>query len=269
MRGRRARPRLPLRPASTSGRSSRAIAAAAGDPDRARDRSGEHLQARHPLLGAARRDLPRRVGLRAARLDGLLRHRPGAHRGRGRRAVRRREGHLLAARDRAVGRRARVPRQAGTPEREAGRSSTRSSVPPVSTSSTTTATRAPGRSSPTRSCSGCPAAPLGRRSLESGELEVQGAAREEGPSYGGIPLEGAAEAVADLGVGEIVILAGGPRRRSRSRRPASPSAASAALDRSGPPPPATLPDAPWHVWQDLPLRIGLRRPRAHMHSCSA
>ena len=32
----------------------------------------------------------------------------------------------------------------------------------------------------------------------------------------------------------------------------------AGLDRSGPPPPATLPDAPWHVWT-LPNGIGLVR----------
>ena len=46
-------------------------------------------------LGAT---LPRRVGLRAPDLDGLIRHRPRPHRGRGHRAVRRRAGHLLAAR---------------------------------------------------------------------------------------------------------------------------------------------------------------------------
>ena len=46
-------------------------------------------------------------------LDGLLRHRPGAHRGRRHRAVRRRAGHLLAARDRPVRRRAGDARQGG------------------------------------------------------------------------------------------------------------------------------------------------------------
>ncbi len=60
---------------------------------------------------AARRDLPRRAGEVAADLDGLLRPRPGAHRRRGGRAVRRREGHLVAALDRAVRRASRRPRQ--------------------------------------------------------------------------------------------------------------------------------------------------------------
>ena len=45
------------------------------DPDRARDRDRQHLQARHALLRAARRDLPRRERLRAADRHGLLRDR--------------------------------------------------------------------------------------------------------------------------------------------------------------------------------------------------
>ena len=49
----------------------------------------QHLQARHALLRAAGRDLPRRVRRRAADLDGLLRDRPRAHRRRRGRAVRR------------------------------------------------------------------------------------------------------------------------------------------------------------------------------------
>ena len=59
---RRARPRLPVqarrRPPRRAGRHGRRPP----DPDRARDRGRQHLQARHPLLRAARRDLPRRVG---------------------------------------------------------------------------------------------------------------------------------------------------------------------------------------------------------------
>ena len=111
LQGRRARPRLPLqarrRPPRRAGRHGRRQR----DPDRARDRSREHLQARHPLLGAARRHLPRRVRQGPADLDGLLRHRPGAHHRRGRRAVRRRERHLVAALDRAVRPPPRRPRQ--------------------------------------------------------------------------------------------------------------------------------------------------------------
>ena len=47
------------------------------DPDRAGHRGGQHLQARHALLRAAGRPLPRRGRAGAADLDGLLRHRPG------------------------------------------------------------------------------------------------------------------------------------------------------------------------------------------------
>ena len=83
------------------------------DPDRARHRDRQHLQARHPLLRAAGGDLPRRERQGAADRHGLLRHRPGAHHGRRDRAVRRREGHLVAAGDRALGRRDRGHRQAG------------------------------------------------------------------------------------------------------------------------------------------------------------
>ena len=49
------------------GRGGRHAPRRGGDPDRAGDRGGQHLQARHALLGAARRDLPRRAGHRAAR----------------------------------------------------------------------------------------------------------------------------------------------------------------------------------------------------------
>ena len=48
---------------------------APGVPDRARGRA--HLQARHRLLGAARRDLPRRGRHGAAARHGQLRHRAG------------------------------------------------------------------------------------------------------------------------------------------------------------------------------------------------
>ena len=58
-------------------------------PDR--DRGRPHLQARHPLLGAARRDVPRRGRHREAAGDGQLRHRPRPDHGRGRRAAPRRE----------------------------------------------------------------------------------------------------------------------------------------------------------------------------------
>ena len=128
----------------------------ARDPDRAGDRGRQHLQARHALLGAARRDLPRRGGHGAADLDGLLRHRPGAHRRRRGRAVRRR---ARASRGRARSRRStstssgsarRAARSASSPS-----GSTTSCARPGSTCSTTTATPARARSSPTPSCSAC------------------------------------------------------------------------------------------------------------------
>ena len=83
------------------------------DPHRARHRGGQHLQARHALLRAARRALPRRAGQGAADRDGLLRDRPGAHRGGRDRAVPRRAGHLLAARAGALRHRADHARQGG------------------------------------------------------------------------------------------------------------------------------------------------------------
>ena len=58
---RRAGPRLPRSSASTCARSRPATPSTAhADPDRAGDRGRQHLQARHALLRAARRDLPRR-----------------------------------------------------------------------------------------------------------------------------------------------------------------------------------------------------------------
>ena len=51
------------------------------------DRGRAHLQARDALLGAARRDVPRRGRPGAAARDGELRHRPGARDGGGRRAA--------------------------------------------------------------------------------------------------------------------------------------------------------------------------------------
>ena len=81
------------------------------DRDRAGDRGGENLQARHPLLGAARGHLPRRARAGAPDRHGQLRDRPGADRRGGDRAGSRREGHRVAALDRALGRAPRRARQ--------------------------------------------------------------------------------------------------------------------------------------------------------------
>ncbi len=167
------------------------------DPHRARHRGGQHLQARHPLLGAARRPLPGRAGQGAADRDGLLRHRPGAHHRRGDRAVQRRAGHRLAARRGALRRRAdhaRQGRRAGPRGRR--RASTRSCAARDSTCSTTTATAARGRSSPTPSCW---AARCGSRSASADSRPDRstpscGAAS----SRASLPLDGAAQAAAEL-----------------------------------------------------------------------
>ena len=64
---RRARPRLPVQARRRALGRGRRHRQRQPDPDRARDRGRQHLQARHALLGAARRDLPRRVGAVASR----------------------------------------------------------------------------------------------------------------------------------------------------------------------------------------------------------
>ena len=106
---------------------------------------------------------------------GLLRHRPGAHPRRRRRAVRRRAGHLLAALARAVGRRARRARQAGHRGARARRAALRRArARRASRCSTTTATPARARSSPTPSSSACPLRlTVGRRTISGGEVEAQ------------------------------------------------------------------------------------------------
>ena len=146
---------------------------------------------------AARRDLPRRGRQLAADLDGLLRHRPGAHLRRRGRAVRRREGHLLAALAGAVRRAPGRARQGGHRGARARRArSTRSCARSASTSSTTTATSARARSSPTPSCSACPLRlTVGKRTLDAGEIEAQ---VRRGRETRSVPLEGAAQAAKDL-----------------------------------------------------------------------
>ena len=66
----------------------------------------------------------------------------------------------------------------------------------VSTCSTTTATPARGRSSPTRSCSAARCRlTVGKRGVESGEVETQ---VRRGQEKGSLPLDGAAAAAAEL-----------------------------------------------------------------------
>ena len=133
----------------------------------------------------------------AADLDGLLRHRPGAHRRRRGRAVRRREGHLLAALAGAVRRAPGRARQAG--HRRSSRSPR---------SSTTSCARlgldviyddrdlGPGAKFADAELLGVPLRlTVGRRTLEAGEIEAQ---VRRGRETRSVPLEGAAQAAADL-----------------------------------------------------------------------
>ena len=151
----RARPRLRVQRARLPlGRGRRPVAVGRPDRDRDGDRGRQHLQARDPLLGAARRHLPRPGRQGAADRDGLLRDRPGADRRRRDRAGRRRAGHRLAALTGAV---------AGAPgrARQGGRGDVRGGGAPLrgaarsrrSRRCSTTATPGRGRSSPTPSCS--------------------------------------------------------------------------------------------------------------------
>ena len=127
----------------------------ARDPDRARDRDRQHLQARHALLRAAGRDLPGRARRRAADLAWA----PTAS---GRRAS---LPPRSSSTPTSTGSRGRARSRRGTStwsalgkaghagarrRREALRRAARGSA---STSSTTIATRAAARSSPTPSCS--------------------------------------------------------------------------------------------------------------------
>ena len=130
---------------------------------------------------------------------GLLRHRAGPHDGRRDRAVRRREGDLLAAGDRAVGRRDRGHRQAGH-ARARGRRGALRRAPRrrASRCSSTIATPGPGEKFADAELLGVPLRlTVGKRSLESGRAEAQ-ARRGRADHDGGVPLTGAAEAVREL-----------------------------------------------------------------------
>ena len=89
-------------------------------PNRARDRGRQHLQARHPLLRAARRHGPRRATARRADLVmGSYGIGPARIMAAAVEQYADEHGHLLAALAGAVGRRARRPRQARTREERA------------------------------------------------------------------------------------------------------------------------------------------------------
>ncbi len=144
-------------------------------PVRDGDRGRAHLQARHPLLAAVRRDVPRRGRQRAAARDGQLRHRPRPRARRRRRAAPRRARHRLA---RAIapydahvlslaGRDAAVDALA---DRGRGDARCRRAAPFCST----TATSGRARSSPTPTSLGVPVrVTVGKKSLEDGAVDVR------------------------------------------------------------------------------------------------
>ncbi len=165
-------------------------------------------------------------GARAADLDGLLRDRPRTHRRRRRGAVRRRARDLLAARARAVRCAPRGPRQARHPRaRCAGRA-----VRDPEHGGRGGALRRPrprrwGEVRRRRAARLPAAAHRGRRSLESGEIEVQ--VRRGRQSAPGLPL-GAAADVLVRAVDELcqsLSLSAPPSDCAPGPRPLGPAAA--------------------------------------------
>ena len=135
------------------------------DPHRAGHRDRQHLQARHALLRAVGRHLPRRERQGAADRHGLLRDRPGADHGGGDRAVRRREGHLVAEGDRALGRGDRRDRQAGHARARRRRGALRRALRRGPEGAPRRSRRRAGREVRRRRAAGGPAAPDGGQAL--------------------------------------------------------------------------------------------------------
>ena len=216
----------------------------ARDPDRARDRDRQHLQARHALFGAARRDLPGRVRDGAAGLDGLLRHRAGAHRRRRGRAVRRREGHLLAALAGAVRRAPRGPRQARHRGARAGREALRGAARGRPGRHLRRSQPRPRREVRRRRAARRAAAADGRPAHARGRGD-----RGPGPARARDPFHPARRG----GAGGRGPVGDAPveERKLTFRRLSG-------LDRSGPPPPQTVAGAPLRPWT-IPNAIGYVR----------
>ena len=138
------------------------------------------------------------IGQGAARVDGLLRHRPRAHRRRRGRAVRRRAGHLVAALARAVGRRGRRPGQAG--QRRAGgrRGAARRAEGRGLDALLDDRDAGTGEKFADAELLGVPLRlTVGKRSLAAGTAEAQ-IRRGLQDVDGGVPLTGGAEAVRAL-----------------------------------------------------------------------
>ena len=173
---RRARPRLRVRARRRAHRRGGRHRRRRDDPDRAGDRGRQHLQARHPLLRAARR-APTSTstaqeqlvwmgsyGIGPARIAAAAVEQFADEQGISwPRAIAPFDVELVGARQaRDAGARAGRAPLRGAPGRRPRRRST------------TTATPARARSSPTPSCSGVPLRlTVGKRSLDAGEVEVQ------------------------------------------------------------------------------------------------
>ena len=259
---RRAPDRGRARAATSPSRSSTSARVEAGDlarrrpdRDRDRDRGRQHLQARDPLLRAARRDLPRRRRQGAPDRDGQLRVRAGADRRRGDRAERRR------ARESSGRARSRPGRS--TWSRSARPARRRSRPPTGSTRSSEAAgletlyddrDAGPGEKLTDAELLGCPLRiVVGKRALAEGEVEAQERAQRRGPPARASPTRRRRAAE--------ILDGGGSRARGRGR--GDPSAFSKrrlfGIDRSGPAAelrPAA--GAPLHPWT-LPNLVGYLR----------
>ena len=208
----------------------------ARDPDRAGDRGRQHLQARHALLRAARRDLPRRVrhasssiwmgsyGIGPARIAAAAVEQFADEQGISwPRAIAPWDVHLVGLGKRGHARSASSPSALYDELRAAG----------LDVALRRPRRRARARSSPTPSCSACPLRlTVGRRTLESGEVEAQ--VRRGRETARASRWRAPREAAADLWRTPPV------ERRGAASRPRSPLTFRrlSGLDRSGPPPPA-------------------------------
>ena len=229
-----------------------------GRPHRARHRGRQHLQARHALLRAAGRDVPRRA--RQGALDRMGSYGIGPARIAAA-AVEQyadEQGIAWPQGDRALGRARswRWARPARPSARRPRRVYARAARRAAWTSCSTTATRAPGEKFADAELLGVPAAPDGRQALGS----RPGAGRGAGAPRAARTRERRAarrrRRRRSRGCG------GTSRRRRAAVGLAAPApdvqARLSGLDRSGPPPPQTLAGAPLNPWT-IPNAIGFVR----------
>ena len=239
------------------------------DRDRARDRGRQHLQARHPLLGAARRDLPRRGGHRAPDRDGQLRDRPGADHRRRDRAARRRaaassgRGRSLPGRS-TWSRSPRRGRQSARPPTASTRSCARAGVEVLYDERDA----GPGEKLTDAELLGCPLRlVVGRRGLAEGIVEATERAQRRGAracrvDERGRPTRRAARGTADRRRRR-------PEREHAARSAAAACAASSASTAARRSPPQTRQGEPLRPLDDPQprrLRCASRRCRSSSSS---